>query len=114
MNDDVFNAMGGLGIKKVESVMGRGKMAIHTIGHKSLGIVYMGGGLPRVIGKLNFVARCAKLGCGGTHHSIVGNAKEGESDDNADNNEYKPFEVGFHEYPHPMGHSIRKNLPDYN
>ena len=42
MNDNVFNAMHGLGVEKVEGIVGGGKMTIHTVGHKALGIVHMG------------------------------------------------------------------------
>jgi hypothetical protein len=42
MNDNVFHAMHGLGVEEVEGIVGGGKMTIHTVGHKALGIVHMG------------------------------------------------------------------------
>jgi hypothetical protein len=42
MNNNVFHAMHGLGVEEVEGIMGGGKMTIHTVGHKALGIVHMG------------------------------------------------------------------------
>ncbi len=42
MDDDVFHAMHGLGVEKVEGIVGGGKMTIHTVSHKALGIVHMG------------------------------------------------------------------------
>ena len=42
MNNDVFDPMDGLGVEKVDGIVGSGKMTIHTVGHKALGIVHMG------------------------------------------------------------------------
>jgi len=64
MNNDVLYAMGGLCIEKIERICRRRQVAIHAIGHKSLGIVGMGGGLPGVVGKLNFMAGRTELGGG--------------------------------------------------
>ena len=56
MDEDILDAVGGFGVKKVEGVMGRGQMAVHAVRHKPLGIVHMGRGFPGVVGKLNFMA----------------------------------------------------------
>ncbi len=66
-------------------------MAIHAIGHKALGVVNMGGGLPSVVGGLNLVAGCTKLGCRSSHHRIVADAEERKSDEDADRNKNGRF-----------------------
>ena len=42
VDKDVFGSVEGLGVKKIKGVVGGGKMAVHAVGHKSLGIIYMG------------------------------------------------------------------------
>ncbi len=71
MDEDVLGTMKGFGIKKVKGVVGSRQMAIHAVGHKSLLIVHMSGGLPGVVGKLNLVAGGTKLGRGCADHGVV-------------------------------------------
>ncbi len=63
MNNDIFNAMGGLGVEKIEGVLWGWQMAIHTIRNKALRIIYMGGCFPGVVSKLDFMAPGAELRC---------------------------------------------------
>ena len=99
MNENVFNSMGGLGKKEVECIVGCRQMAIHAVGYKSLGVVYMGGSFPGFHGKLNFVAGGAKLGRGSADHRLIGNTEKRKGDQNADRNQDQSFEIFFHEYP---------------
>jgi len=41
MNDNVFNAVGGLGVEEVECIVRGRQVTIHAVGHKALGIVDM-------------------------------------------------------------------------
>jgi hypothetical protein len=61
-------------------------MAIHTVGHKALSIVDVGGCFPGVVGVLNLVTRCTELGGRGSYHRVIGNAKQRKSDENAEDN----------------------------
>ena len=76
-----------LGIEKIEGIVGSRQVTIHAVRHNPLGIVYMGGGFPCVVGKLNFMTRGAELGGRGADHGIIGNAKERKRNQNADNNQ---------------------------
>ena len=42
MDNDILDSMERFGKKEIEGVMGGGQMAVHTIGHKSLGIIHVG------------------------------------------------------------------------
>ena len=86
MDDQIFNAVESFGIEKIKSILGCWEMAVHAIGNKSLGIVYMGGCFPGIVGKLNFMAGSTKLRSGSPCHGIVGDTEYGEGDDNSDNN----------------------------
>ena len=55
MNNDILDAMHGLGIEEVVGIMGGRQMAVHTVCHETLGVVHMGGRLPGVVGKFDFV-----------------------------------------------------------
>ena len=85
MGHNVFDPMEGLGIEEVPGILGRGQVAIHTIGHKTHLIIGMLGGPPGVIGKFDFMARGAKMRGGGAHHGVIGEAEKGEGYDNAEN-----------------------------
>jgi len=95
MNNDILNAMGGLGVEKIEGVLWGWQMAIHTIRNKALRIIYMGGCFPGVVSKLDFMAPGAKLRCGGSHHGEVSHTKKREGDDDPNSNKngrlYKLF-----------------------
>ena len=97
VNQDVFGAMKGLGVEEINSVVGGGQMAVHAVGHKTLLIVHMGGGLPGVVGKLDLMAGSAKLGCRGAHHGVVGQAEKRKGNDNAYDNEDGGFNKLFHD-----------------
>ena len=56
MDEYIFYAVGRLCIKKVNCILRGRQVTVHTIRDKSLGVVYMGRGFPRVKGRLNFVA----------------------------------------------------------
>ena len=48
MGKEVFDAVPCLGIEEVKGVMRGGEMTIHTVCHKSLGIIGMGRGFPGI------------------------------------------------------------------
>jgi len=75
MDEDVLGAMKGFGIEKVKGVVRSRQMAIHAVGHKSLFIIHMSGGLPGIVGKLNLVAGGTKLGRSCADHGVVGEAE---------------------------------------
>ena len=99
VDDDILDAMGRLGVKKIESIMGSGKMAVHAVRDETLGVIDMGGGLPGVIGKLDFVAGGTEPGGGGADHGKVGHAEQREGNNNADGDENNPLDVSFHIHP---------------
>ena len=72
MDEDVLGTVKGFGIEEVKGVVGSRQMAIHAVGHKSLFVVHMSGGLPGVVGKLNLVAGGTELGRSCADHSVVG------------------------------------------
>ena len=77
--------------------MGRREMAVHTIRHKTLGVVHMGGGLPCVVSKLDLMASGTKLRGGSANHGVIGDAEKGKGDDDAYDYKYNPFEEPFHD-----------------
>ncbi len=62
MDDNVLYAMCRLCIEKIEHICRGRQVTIHAISHKSLSVVGMGGGLPGVVDKLNFMAGRTELG----------------------------------------------------
>jgi len=95
VNNDVFYAMGRLGIEKIEGIVGSRKMTVHTVGDESLLIIDMSGGLPCLVGKLNFMAGCTKLRGGCPHHGKIGNAEERKGDNDTDDDINSGFEDSF-------------------
>ena len=55
VDEYIFDAVDRLCIKKVHCILGGRQVAVHTIRDKSLGVVYMGRGFPRVKGGLNLM-----------------------------------------------------------
>ena len=80
MKDHILDTMKGFGIEELIGILRCREMAIHAIGHKSLGIVGMGGGLPSIVGKLNFMTGGAELGGRGSHHGVITDTEEGKGD----------------------------------
>ena len=80
MGDDIFEAVHGFGIEKIHCIMRGGKVAVHAVGHESLGIVDMGGGSPCVNSKTDFMAGGAEPGGGGSYHGIIGHAEQRKPD----------------------------------
>ena len=74
-------------------------MVVHAVGHETLGIVDVSGGLPGIVGKLDFMARGAKLRSGGANHGVISDAEKGKRHENADDNVngrlYQFFPKGF-------------------
>jgi hypothetical protein len=62
MNKYIFDAVDRLCIEEIYCILGGRQMAVHAIGDKSLGIVYMGRCLPGVYGRLNLMAGGAESG----------------------------------------------------
>ena len=96
VKEDVFSAVPGFGIEKIKGVVRSRQMAIHAVGHKALCIVHMGGGLPSVVGKLNFVAGGAELGRGCAHHGVVGETEQWKGDNYTNDDENSGLDELFH------------------
>jgi hypothetical protein len=96
MNDNVFYAMNGLGIEKVEGVIGGWQVAVHAVSHKTLRIVGVGRGLPRVICKPELMADGTELRCGCADHSVVAKAKQRKGYNEAYSNEDCRFDILSH------------------
>jgi len=71
-------------------------MAIHAVGHKSLLIVHMSGGLPGVVGKLNLMAGGTELGRGCADHGVVSEAEQWKSDNYTNDDENGRLDELFH------------------
>jgi hypothetical protein len=99
MEEDVFGAVPGFGIEKIEGVVRGGEVAVHTVRHETLFVVYVTGGLPGVVGKSYLMAGGAKLRCGGANHGVVGETEKWKCDDNADSDEDSGFYQLFHGSP---------------
>ncbi len=96
VDSNVFGTVPGLGIEEVEGVMWGREMAVHTVGHKTLLIIYMRGGLPGIVGKLDLMADSTKLRCCRADHGVVGETEEWKGDDYPCNNEDGGFSKLFH------------------
>jgi hypothetical protein len=55
VDEDVFDAVGRFGVKKIDGVMRSRQMAIHAVCDEPLSVVYVGGRFPGIVGKLNLV-----------------------------------------------------------
>jgi hypothetical protein len=42
MDDNIFDAVGGLGIEEIKGIVRGGKMAVHAVRHETLGVIYVG------------------------------------------------------------------------
>jgi len=96
MDKNIFDAVPGLGIKEIKRVVRCRQMTVHAVGHKSLGVIDMTGGLPSIVGKLNFMAGGTKLGGCGPHHRIVGQAEKRKTDHDADGDKDSRNDHLFH------------------
>jgi hypothetical protein len=96
VGQDVLDAMEGLGIEEVEGVLRRGQMAVHAVCHETLAVVGVGGGPPGVVGKSDLVTGGAKLRGGSPHHGVIGEAEEGESQENS----HHDIEDWLEKFPH--------------
>jgi hypothetical protein len=90
MKDNIFDAVHGLGVKKIVSIVRSREMTIHAIRDKSLGIVHMGGSFPGIVGELDFMTRSAELWCRSADHGVISDAKNGKCNQNADNDKDTP------------------------
>ena len=95
VNKHILYAVPGFCIEKIERVMGRRQMTIHTVGHKPLCIVHMRGRFPGIIRRLNLMARGAKLGGRSPNHGVVEYTEQWERDHNAGADKDSPDEVFF-------------------
>jgi hypothetical protein len=99
MHKDILDAVKGLGIKELKGFMGCRQMTIHTVGHKTLGIIYVGGRFPGIDGESYFVAGCTETGSRSPIHGVIEHAEDWESDHNSDADQYGWFNNLF-----PVGH----------
>jgi hypothetical protein len=97
VDEHIFCPVPGLRIKKVKGIVWRWKVAVHAVGHKSLGIIYMRRCLPGIVGELNFMAGGTELRCGSTDHGVVSKAKKGKGNDDPNDNENGGFDKLFHD-----------------
>lgn len=104
MDDNIFNAVNGLGIKEINGVFWSRQMTIHAVRYKSLGVVHMGGRLPCVVGKLDFVTHGTKLGRRRADHGIVGHAEQRKGNEYAKNDQTDTSEILFH-FKNPFSNS---------
>lgn len=81
MSGNIFQSMRRFGIEKVDGILRRWQMTIHTVRHKSMGVVCMGRRSPGIDSKLDFVAGRAKLRGRCPHHGIIRYAENGKSQD---------------------------------
>ena len=70
-------------------------MAIHAIGHETLGIIDMAGRFPGVVSELNFMAGRTESGGRGSDHGVVGDAEQGQGNEDADNNKDDRLDRSF-------------------
>ena len=84
MNNNILDAVCRLGIEKVKGIIRGRKMAVHTVRHKTLGIIHMGRCLPSIICELNLVTGCTKLRRGGADHGVISDTEQRKGDDDAD------------------------------
>ena len=75
MDEYIFDAVSSLGVKEIDRILRGRQMAVHTVSDKPLGIVYMGGGFPTVIGGSNFVTGRTETGSGRSGHGIISEAE---------------------------------------
>ncbi len=99
MNINIFYAVYGFGIKKIKCVMGGRQMAVHAVRHKSLGIVDMGGGFPGIVSKLDFMAGCTELRCGGSDHGVIAEAEKGKRNEYTETHKGSSDNKFFHFTP---------------
>ena len=83
VHEEILYAMEGLGIKKIDCIVGSGQMTVHAVCNKPLGVIDMRGGFPGVVGELNFMAGGAKMRGRCPYHGIVGHAEKRKCDDHA-------------------------------
>jgi hypothetical protein len=76
----ILDTVKSLGVEKGEGVLGCRQVAVHTISHEPLAIIDVGGRLPGLISKLDFVAGGAELRRRGTHHGVIGETEQRKGD----------------------------------
>jgi hypothetical protein len=59
--DNILKAMVRLGIEEIEGIVWSRKVAVHAVGNYAVFIKTVAGGLPVVIGGLDFMTRSAEL-----------------------------------------------------
>jgi hypothetical protein len=96
MNKDIFDAMPGFRIEKIERIMGGRKVTIHTVRHKTLGVIDMGGRFPGIEGRLDFVAGSTKLRGRCTNHRIIGYAEGRKTDNHPESHKDGADNIPFH------------------
>jgi len=83
MHHYIFHAMQSFGVKEIEGFMGRRQMAVHTVGHETLGVVDMGRSLPGIKSGLDFMAGSAEMRRRCADHGVIGEAEKRKSDEDA-------------------------------
>ena len=60
MNINIFEAVHGFGVEKIDSIVRGREVTVHTVRYKTLSIVDMCGGLPGIVCIFDFVTGCTK------------------------------------------------------
>ena len=96
VDNDVFDTVRCFCIKEIKGIVWGRKMAVHTICNKTLGIVDMSRCFPGVVGETNFMAPGTELGRRSPDHCVVGDAENGEGNEDPKGDKY-----GRLDGPHP-------------
>jgi len=83
MDVNIFEAVHGFGVEKIDSVMRGREVTVHTVRYKALGIVDMSGCFPGVVCIFDFVTGCTKLRRRCPDHGVITKTEKGKSDEYA-------------------------------
>jgi len=99
MDINIFEAVHGFGVEKIDSVMRGREVTVHAVRYKSLGIVDMGGCFPGVVCILDFVAGCTELRRRRPDHGVIAKTEKRKSDEYAEAHEGGSDNDFFHFTP---------------
>ena len=80
MDVNILDAVQGLGVKKINCIVGSGQMTVHAVCDKPLGIIDMRGCFPGIIGISDFMAGGAELRRRRSDHGVITETEKGKSD----------------------------------
>jgi hypothetical protein len=100
MNVNIFDTVYRFGVKKIECIVRGGKVTVHAVRYKALGIVDVCGCFPGVVCISDFVAGCAKLGCRSPDHGVITETEKGKCDEYTEAHKDGSDNNLFHVTPH--------------